>query len=166
MSYKAMKIDLTEKQAMQALRGKAIRIFAGQIGKGSTFVSLHPENVKKVEKAFIAKKNIMLHLSQGELADTAHRMAGSGFWGNLWNGLKKTWGFLKDSGIATAGLDAAASALAKAAPEYAAPVMVGRQLIKKATGAGVDVQQVEPVRQRMSKNDRFAQLKGAGIYLS
>lgn len=154
-TYKALKIDLTEKQAMQAMHGKAVRIAANQINKGSTFVSLHPENAKKVEKAFLAKKGVTLKLTHGELLETAARMDGSGFWGGLWNALKSGWNALKKSGVLTAAADAAVVPLTSLTGQPAL-VNAGRQLLKQTTGVGV----------RMNKKDKYAQLVGAGIYLS
>lgn len=165
MVYKALKIDLSEKQVMDALKGKRIKVTPAQINTGNTFISLHPANAKKVESAFLKKKGFLLTLSHGELADTAQRMSGSGFWGNVWKVLKKGWNVLKDSGVLTAAADAAVPALAAytGQPGLAGP---GRQLIKSTLGVGVNGQQMETARKRMTKADRFEMLRGAGIYLS
>lgn len=164
MVYKALKINLSEKQVMDALKGKRIRVLPSQIGEGNTFVSLHPVNAKKVEDAFMKKKGFLLTLSHGELADTAKRMAGSGFWGNVWNALKKGWNVLKDSGVLTAAADAAVAPLAAYTGQ---PMLVtgARKLLKSTTGVGIE-QVAETKRKRMTKADRFEQLRGAGIYLS
>lgn len=155
--YKALKLDLTEKQILQALNGKTIRVRPDQINVGDSFISLHPENVKKVQKAFHSKKGFTLKLSHGELWDTAHRMNGSGFWSKVWSGLKKAWGALKDSGVLSAAADAAVAPLSSytGQPQL---VQTGRQLLKKTTGIGI--------KERMSKADKYAQMKAAGIFLS
>lgn len=153
--YKQIKIDITEAQARKALNGKPFRVNPSQIGRGDTFVSLHPMNVKAVEKAALKGNGLTLHLSPGELADTACRMDGSGFWGNLWRGLKKGWRVLKDTGIATKLADAAVAPLSAATGNPAA-VVAGRQLFKTLTGASV----------KRSKADRRALLEGKGLYLS
>lgn len=170
MSYKQMKIDLTEKQAMTALKGKAIRVTADQINRGSTFVSLHPMNAQKVEKAFLKKKGVSLHLSKGELAETAQQMGGAGFWGNIWKGIKSVWKVLKDSGALSQLADMAVAPVAAYSGQPAL-VATGRKLLKDTTGIGVckggsiAVQQ-EASRKRMTKQDKYEQLRAAGIFLS
>jgi hypothetical protein len=154
-NYKALKIDLSEKDVLKALKGKAIRVSPSMINKGTTFVSLHPENAKKVEKAFMQKKGCLLHLTHGELLDTAERMNGGGIWGNIWHAIKKGWNALKDSGILSAAADAAVAPLA-AYTGQPALVSGARQLLKKTTGVGV----------KMSKQDKYAQMRASGIYLS
>lgn len=164
MSYKALKIDLSEKQVMDALKGKRIKIRPSQINTGNTFISLHPANAKKVENAFLKKKGFLLTLSHGELADTAKRMDGNGFWGNVWNAVKKGWKVLKDTGLLSAAADAAQGPLAAytGRPDL---VSTGRQILKKTTGIGIEQKQ-EAVRKRMTKADKYEQLRGAGIFLS
>ncbi len=164
MVYKALKLNLSEKQIMDALKGKRIKVTPGQINTGNTFISLHPVNAKKVESAYLKKKGFLLTLSHGELAETAQRMDGSGFWGNVWNALKKGWKVLKDSGALTALADAA---VAPAAAYTGSPALVAgaRKLLKDTTGVGV-AQQQEAARKRMTKNDKFEMLRGAGIYLA
>jgi len=155
MVYKRVRVDITEKQVMQALKGKQIRIAPTQINTGDTFVSLHPLNAKKVETAFLKKRGTTIYLSQGELFETASNMEGSGFWSSVLKAVKGAWGALKKSGILTAAADAAVAPLA-AATGQPALVTAGRQLLKQTTGVGV----------RMSKTDKYALLKGSGIYLS
>lgn len=156
MVYKRMRIDITEKQVMHALKGKAVRLSPGQINSGDTFVSLHPANAKKVESAFLKHKGTTLHLSHGELLDTAASMEGSGFWSNVWNAVKKGWGALKKSGVLSTVADLA---VAPAAAYTGQPALVGaaRKMLKDTTGIGI---------QRMSKSDKYDALRGAGIYLS
>jgi hypothetical protein len=156
--YKAIKVDITEKQANQALHGKSVRFSAAQIGRGNTFLRLHPANAKAVEKAALKKTGVTLHLSPGELAETAMQMGGAGFWSNIWKGIKSVWKVLKDSGAASALADAAVAPLSAVTGQ---PALVGaaRAALKNTTGVGIP-------RSRMSKADKYAALKGAGIYLS
>lgn len=156
MSYKALKLDLNERQIMQALKGKAIRVTPNQINVGNSFISLHPANIRKVENAFLKKKGFTLHLSHGELADTAHRMQGSGFWSNVWTVLKKGWKVLKDSGLLSTAVDAGVAPLS-AYTGQPALVAGARKLLKDTTGVGV---------KRMTKSDKYEQMRAAGIYLS
>lgn len=162
MPYQALKIDLSEKQVMDALKGKRIKVRPSQINTGNQYISLHPANAKKVENAFLKKKGFLLTLSHGELAETAQRMSGSGFWGNVWNALKKGWNVLKDSGVLTAAADAAVAPLATLTGQPAL-VAGARKLLKSTTGVGV---QGSGIKARMTKADRYAQMKAAGIYLS
>ena len=165
MVYKALKIDLTEKQVMMALKGKSFRVKPSQINTGNTYVSLHPANAKKVENAFMKKKGFTLTLSHGELFDTASRMNGSGFWGNVWNAVKKGWNALKNSGVLSAAADAAVAPLSSYTGQPAL-VTGARKLLKSTTGIGIVEQKQEAVRKRMTKADKYEALRGAGIYLS
>lgn len=161
MVYKKLRVDVTEKQILQALKGKQIRITPGQINSGEQFLSLHPLNAKKVESAFIKKKGTTIYLSQGEIIETASNMQGKGFWSNIWKVVKKGWGALKDSGLLTMAADAAVGPVAAYTGQ---PALVGgaRKLLKDTTGIGLTQ---EPKR-RMLKADKYAMLKGSGIYLS
>lgn len=155
MVYKRIKIDITEAQARKALAGKPFRLSASQIGKGHA-LSLHPANAKIVEKAALKGTGCNLHLSHGELADTCGQMNGSGFWGDIWSGIKKVWGVIKDSGAASTLADMGANALSGIAPEYAPAITAGRRLLKSTTGVGV----------RRTKAQRQEVLRGKGLYLS
>lgn len=165
MSYKAIKLNISEKQVLDALKGKRIRVLPSQINTGTTYVSLHPVNAKLVENAFLKKKGFLLTLSRGELADTAERMSGDGFWGDVWSGLKKAWKVLKKTGVLSAVADTAIPALATMTgqPALGAPT---RALIRETTGVGMVEKRTEATRKRMTKNDRYEALRGAGIYLS
>lgn len=155
MVYKRIRVDITEKQVLQALKGKQIRIAASQINTGDTFVSLHPLNAKKIENAFLKKKGTTLFLSHGELLETASNMEGAGFWNTVLKTLKSGWSALRKSGVLTAAADAAVAPLSAVSGQPAL-VNAGRQLLKQTTGVGV----------RMKKADKYEMLKGAGIYLS
>lgn len=163
--YKKARINLTKAQANKAIAGKAIRILPSQMGVGDHFISLHPMNAKKVEAAMLKGKGCNINMSHGELADTA--MNGSGFWGDLWKGLKSTWKVLKDTGAATALADAAVGPLS-ATPLGPAGAAAGRRLFKSLTGAGIegDLAAGEKSIARMSAAEKRAKLKGMGLYLS
>lgn len=157
MVYKRVRIDLTEAQAFKALSGKKIRITAGQIGTGSSTVSLHPENAKIVERAALKKRGCLIYLSPGELADTAGQMQGGGFWGSLWSGIKKAWPTVLKP-MLSAALDAGTAPLGAMVGQPAL-VSAARGALKKATGVGAR-------KGRMTKAERMAGLQGAGLYLS
>jgi hypothetical protein len=155
MVYRRIKVNITEAQARKALTGKPIRIAASQIGQGTQFVSFHPANAKIIERAAMKGSGCNIHMSCGELADTAHNMSGAGFWGNLLNGIKKGFNWLKDSGVLTAAADAAVAPLS-AYTGQPALVTGARKLLKSTTGVGV----------KMSKAQRMEALRGKGLYLS
>ena len=155
MVYKRIKIDITEAQARKALAGKPVRLTANQIGKGHA-VSLHPANAKIVERAALKGSGCNIHLSHGELADTCQQMDGSGFWGDLWGGIKKVWKVLKDTGAASKLVDMGSTALSGFAPEFAPAISAGRSLLKSTTGVGI----------RRTKAQRQELLRGKGLYLS
>lgn len=154
MVYKAVVIDITAPQLKKAIDGKSVRFTFQQLGKGGKKLYLHPENVKKVERAAMKSTGVSLTLAPGELAETYNQMvsSGSGFFGDVWKGLKKVWGVLKDTGAASQLLDMAVAPLSAATGQ---PALVGgiRQGIKSLTGAGY-------------KKARYEKLKGMGLYMS
>jgi hypothetical protein len=157
VAYKPLIIDITEAQLKRAIDGKSIKITNDQLGRGNKVLMLHPSNAKKVERAALKKSNsLILELTDGELASTYEHMMKSGgsFFKNVWAGLKRVWQVLKDSGAASQLLD---MAVAPVSAYTGQPALVGavRQGVKSLTGAG-----------RMTKSQRSAALKAAGLYLS
>ena len=136
MVYKPATVDFTQAQIHQMVKGKPIRLSHSQIGKGRSVILLHPENHNKLSKAYQAGRGCNLHIADGEIAATHHsNMDGTGFFGDLWNGIKKVGGFLKDSGIASTLADAAQSAATPFVGEQVASA--GRKLLKSTTGVGI-----------------------------
>lgn len=156
MVYKRIKVNITEAQAKKALAGKPIRIAPSQIGQGNQFISFHPANAKIIEKAAMRGAGCNIHMTCGELADTAHNMNGAGFWSSLWGGIKKGFNWLKDSGVLSAAADAAVAPLA-AVTGQPGLVTAGRKLLKDTTGVGI---------KKMTKIQRREVLRGKGLYLS
>jgi hypothetical protein len=135
--YKSYKLDLSPAQAKKVLAGKTIRLRAEQLGNGHEHM-FHPENYKKLVRAKKANKGLTLAMAHGEVAATYHSgLTGSGFWGNVWGGIKKGAKFLKDSGILSKLLDAGvpAAAAALGAPQAGLVVRGG---IKQLTGVGME----------------------------
>ena len=144
MPYIQVKLRITEKQQKQALKGARIRLDASSLGKGE-IVLLHPLNARKVANA---KNGVNLELSPGEIVSTAsfHKipfertnagdMDGSGFFGDVWDGLKKAGKWLKDTGIASTVVDAITPLIAVKSGNPAL-VASGRQVLKQATGVGL-----------------------------
>ncbi|ETM42123.1 hypothetical protein L914_12176 [Phytophthora nicotianae] len=94
--YKEFKVDFTRAQALKILQGKPVRLSADQIGKGHSH-NFHPENYKKLMKVRQAHKGLTLSMTHGEVFSTHQSgLSGSGFWGDLWNGVKKGAKYLKD----------------------------------------------------------------------
>lgn len=143
MVYKQIKVDINKKQLEQACAGKPVRITKSQIGSGTNYLSLHPANVKIVEKAAMKGSGCVLHLAPGELMQTASDMKGSGFFDSVWS-------FLKNN--ATPLLDIVQNVAKPFVGENTA--QAGRDLVRSITGKGV------------KKTDRKNQLSAKGLYLS
>jgi hypothetical protein len=163
--YKEFKLDLSHAQALKVLHGKPVRLRADQLGKGHAHY-LHPENPKKLVKAYEANKELTLHMAHGEVLRTYQsNLSGSGFWGNLWRGVKKGFKFAKDSGILSAIANTAVPALATAVgqPELAIPARAG---LKALTGVGMEQDTeggrltIKDVRKGASKAYGYAKKKG------
>lgn len=166
MVYRKVRINITESQIKKAVSGKPIRLTASQIGSGEHFLMLHPANAKIVEKAALKNTGCNIHLSEGELLESASAMDGSGFWSSVWKGLKSGWNALKKSGILSAAADTGAQMLGAYTGQPMA-VNAGRKLLKDTTGIGVqsDISK-RSVAGRMNKSKRSELLKGKGLYLS
>ncbi|GMF11146.1 unnamed protein product [Phytophthora lilii] len=134
--YKEFPVDLSHAQAVKVLHGKPVRLLHSQLNKGHAHY-FHPENYKKLVKAYESGKGTTLHMSHGEVLRTHQSgLSGYGFWGSSWNGIKSAakgiGGFLKDNWkpITSGLLDGIATA---AGPE-AAPL---RGLVKSVSGVGM-----------------------------
>jgi hypothetical protein len=164
--YKEFRLDLTHAQAVKVLHGKPIRLTAEQLGKGHAHY-LHPENHKKLVRAYQNHKGTTLHMAHGEVLRTHQSgLSGAGFWGDLWKGVKKGAKFIKDSGILSklldAGVPAAATYLGQ--PGAAGPV---RGAIRSMTGVGLDQEPIEggkltmkDVKSSVKKAYGYAKQKG------
>lgn len=146
MSYVPIRINLSKAQQKKLVKGSSVRVTKSQIGNGPE-VYLHPVNFKKINSS---KNGTNLSLSPGEIIYTADKNnvnMGSGFFDDLWSGIKKVGSFLKDTGIATT--------LANAAQTAATPFIgstasqIGRDILKQTTGIG------------FSKSDNMAKARAA-----
>ncbi|GMF65801.1 unnamed protein product [Phytophthora lilii] len=163
--YKEFKLDLSHAQALKVLHGKPIRVRADQLGKGHAHY-FHPENHKKLVKAYEANKGTTLHMTHGEVLRTHQSgLSGSGFWGDLWNGVKKGFKYAKDSGLLSMIADRAVPAVATAfgQPELAGPARVG---VKALTGVGMEQDTeggkltIKDIRKGASRVYGYAKKKG------
>lgn len=167
MVYKQVRINITKKQLDQALNGRPIRLLSSQIGNGDIALSLHPANLRIIQKAVLKGKGCNLHLSEGELLSTAEDMNGEGLFGDIFKGLKSGYSWVKkniiDSDIYQKGLkpivrgavDQGVSALSGQFPQLGIPLQMAKEEISKKTGAfGV------------KKVSRKKRLEGKGLYLS
>ena len=169
MTYKQIKINITKDQLHKALNGKSVSFKKDQLGVGNHYLSLHPANVKVVERAAMKGTGCILHLSPGELLATHEDMGGEGIFGDIWKGLKSGYSWAKKNvidtdvyqqnikpivrGLVDQGV-AMASAYNPNAGKFAA---LARDKIGKETGAfGV----------RKSKTQKKALLQAKGLYLS
>lgn len=171
MPYKQIKINITKEQLHKALSGKPVSFKKGQFGVGNSYLSLHPSNVKVVEKAAMKGAGCVLHLSPGELLSTAEDMKGEGIFGDIFKGLKSGYKWAKKNvidtdvyqqnikpivrGIVDQGV-AMASAYNPNAGKFAA---LARDKIGKETGAF-------GVKTRRNKTQKKALLQARGLYLS
>lgn len=167
MVYKQVRINITKKQLNQALNGRPIRLLSSQIGNGDIALSLHPANIRIVEKAVLKGKGCNLHLSEGELLSSAEDMNGEGLFGDIFKGLKSGYSWVKkniiDSDIYQKALkpivrravDTGLNAVKGSAPELGTAIDMARDQIGSKTGAfGVN---------RVGRKKRLA---GSGLYLS
>lgn len=148
--YREFKVDLNHAQAVKVLHGKPIRLSHSQLNKGHAHY-FHPENYKKLVKAYESGKGCTLHMSHGAVLRTHQSgLSGSGFWGNIWKGIKKgassAWTFLKNNWkpITSGVLDIGASIVPEAAPI--------RGLVKEVSGVGMDQ---PPMTRRRIKGGSF-----------
>lgn len=150
MPYHQLKLRITPKQEKQAIRGGSIRLSADCIGEGQ-LVMLHPVNYKKLMNA---KGGVNLQLSPGEMMATANHngLAGSGFFDDVWSGIKSAGKWLKDSGVGSALADVAQTA---ATPFVGATgAKIGRDVFKTLTGVGAT-----------QKKGRKKLISASGLYL-
>ncbi len=143
MVYKPATVDFTPKQIDQMAKGKSVRVSHSQIGKGDKVILLHPENHNKLSKAFQTGRGCNLQIADGEVMAThTSEMDGTGFFGDLWKGLKSVGSWLKDSGVGSVLADAVQTA---ATPIVGATTAeLGRKILKGTTGVGI-------AKQRMSR---------------
>jgi hypothetical protein len=97
-SYKPAKVSLTDLQIKKLTNGKPVKLSVNQIGKGDHTVLLHHLQHKELTKAFKTKKGYVLQLSPGEVLATHHsELTGTGFFGDLWNGIKSAGKWISDN---------------------------------------------------------------------
>ncbi len=167
MVYKQVRINITKKQLNQALNGKPIRLLSSQINNGNIALSLHPANIRIIEKALLKGKGCNLHLSEGELLSTAEDMNGEGLFSDIYKGLKSGYSWVKkniiDSDIYQKALkpivrravDTGLNVVKGSAPELGTAIDMARDQIGSKTNAfGVN---------RVGRKKRLA---GSGLYLS
>ncbi len=169
MVYKQIKINITRPQLQKALNGKPVQFNASQIGSGSSYLSLHPANVKLVEKAAMKGSGCVINLSPGELLATHEDMAGEGIFGDIWKGLKSAYKWTKKNVIDTpiyqqalkplvrGAVNTAASAAKSFTPQLGTAIDMGVNEIGKQTGA---------FGMRKTKTQKKAMLQARGLYLS
>lgn len=172
MVYKQIKINITKEQLNKALNEKPVQFKASQIGTGDTFLSLHPANVKKVEKSAMAGRGCCITLSPAELLSTAEDMGGEGLFKDIYKKLKSGYKWAKKNVIDTelyqqvakplvrSAVNVGATALKTMAPQYAPVIDVVKDKIGKETGAFGLKGKKKTVAQRKEL------LAGKGLYLS
>lgn len=102
MVYKPARIDFTDAQIRKAIAGKPVRLAANQIGKGAKVVLLHPVQHRAVSKAGMSGRGCTIELSPAEILSTVESdMEGTGFFGDLWKGLKSGYNWVKKNIVDT-----------------------------------------------------------------
>lgn len=135
--YREFKVDFTPAQAKKVLQEKPVRLRADQLGVGPSHY-FHPLSHKALVKAYEHNKGLTLYMTHGAVLRThMSGLNGSGFWGNLWSGVKKAWKWGKDSGLLSKLADMGATA---AAPFVGGPqnAAMGRAAVKSLTGIGME----------------------------
>ena len=92
MVYQKAKIDFTDRNIMNILKGKPIQLSSNQIAKGGNIL-IHGENHKKLTKALKMGKGCIITVTPGEIVATQRlaeeSMDGNGFFSDAFNWLKK-----------------------------------------------------------------------------
>lgn len=175
MTYKAARIDFTDAQVKKAISGKPVRLAANQIGKGDKVVFLHPVQHRVVSKAGMAGRGCTIELSPAEILTTVEsEMDGTGFFGDLWKGIKSGYKWVKNNVIDTPiyqqtikplvrkAVDTGAMALSGMAPEAAPFIQMAKQQISDRTGAFG----VPPITRRRIKRSDNVLMDGGSFRLN
>lgn len=174
MPYKQVKINITRQQLAKALAGKPVRFSASQLGSGDSYLSLHPANVKLVERSAMKGSGCVLDLSEGELMATAEDMNGSGIFGDIWKGLKSGYKWVKKNVVDSDFYQKNVRPLAREAVELgknAAKAYLNNPAANKLIDAASDKLSQETGAfglkgKKRTKAQRKALLAGKGLYLS
>lgn len=147
--YKPARINLTPTQIKKVIDGKPIRFTAAQLNSGDKVVMLHPANHSAYKKATMKGKGLTMTISPAEVLSTIESdMEGTGFFGDLWKGLKSGYNWVKKNIIDTPFYQEAlkpvvrglvdkgvAAAKAIAPDEIDKAIDVGTRMIGDKTGA-------------------------------
>ena len=171
--YKQIKINITRDQLHKALNGKPISFKKEQIGSGTSYLSLHPANVKLVEKASMKGSGCVLHLAPGELMATAEDMNGSGIFGDIWKGLKSGYKFVKKNIVDSDFYQKNLKPLVRQGVEMgknAAKAYLNNPIANNLIDAASNELSKETgafgVKPRRTKTQKKALLQAKGLYLS
>lgn len=148
MVYKPARINFTDAQIKKAVQGKPIRFAAHQVNQGDKVVMLHPANHSNYKKAAMKGKGLTITISPAEVLSTVESdMDGTGFFGDVWKGLKSGYNWVKKNVIDTPiyqqtikplvrkAVDVGATALTGMAPEAAPFIQMAKNQIGEKTGA-------------------------------
>lgn len=145
--YKPAKLDFTDAQIKKLIKGQPVRLSASQVGSGNKVVMLHPANYANAKKSAMKGKGLTISLSPGEILSTVESdMEGTGFFGDLWKGLKSGYNWVKRNIIDTPLYQSTIKPLVRGAVDKGAamlgaytgnPQLVNqaKDLIGKETGA-------------------------------
>lgn len=171
MVYKQVKINITRQQLAKALAGKPVQFSASQLGSGDSYLSLHPANIKIVEKSAMKGRGCILNLSEGELMSTAEDMQGAGIFGDIWKGLKSGYKWVKKNVVDSDFYQKNVRPLAREAVELgknAAKAYLSNPAANKLIDAASEKlsQETGAFGVRKTKAQKKQMLIGKGLYLS
>jgi len=176
--YKVLKIDLTQNQFNNAVKGLPIRLSHSQLGKGDIKLALHPANAKIVEKAALKGCGCIIHVSPGELMSSHEVMEGKGFFGDLYKKLKSGYNWVKKNVIDSdvyqknikpvvkKAVDAGVMAASAAAAEAGYPqASIAIKAVTDKIGNETNAYGLKPAK-KYTKKDKNDKLKAMGLYLT
>eukprot|EP00644_Phytophthora_capsici_P015310 jgi/Phyca11/113293/e_gw1.24.438.1 len=141
--YKELPVssEIPESKLKRAFKTGILSLKKDELAGSGATLHLHPESYTKAIKARNAGKGTLLSITKKEISYPFKHMQGSGMYGasifgKIWDGIKSSFKFAKDTGLLSKAVDAAVPALSTAlgAPSAAVPV---RGAIKSLTGVGV-----------------------------
>jgi hypothetical protein len=171
MVYKQVKINITKAQLDKALKGKPVQFSASQIGSGDSYLSLHPANVKIVEKAAMKGSGCVVNLAEGELLATHQDMDGAGIFSDIWKGLKSAYRWTKQNVVDTDFYQKSIKPVIRQGVDQGANILKGKfpqaaNLIDSTVNTISDKTGAFGVKGRKTKAQKKQLLIGKGLYLS